>query len=101
MEAYQLPPRRAQHRRMSLASRLVGAAGASAPLGRMARRLARARALRPRPPQHRLADLAHRLLVVHGARSFLRRRDALPRAGDLARSEEHTSELQSLAYLVC
>src|SRR5229473_3097690 len=35
------------------------------------------------------------------ATSARKRRPRLPREGRLARSEEHTSELQSLAYLVC
>src|SRR5256714_14609044 len=34
-------------------------------------------------------------------RSFLDSRTRAPRASTSARSEEHTSELQSLAYLVC
>src|SRR5256714_10468476 len=38
----------------------------------------------------------------HAGRSAARRlRHAAPEVGDRSRSEEHTSELQSLAYLVC
>src|SRR5262245_66349776 len=47
-------------------------------------------------------------LQIHGRRSLRRAEPALPRhrrralrRGDAARSEEHTSELQSLRHLVC
>src|SRR3989441_2951393 len=38
---------------------------------------------------------------MHGARSSADRSACGPRAERAPRSEEHTSELQSLAYLVC
>src|SRR2546425_4008715 len=44
-------------------------------------------------------DTAHPLGAVDHA--ALRRRDDLAARHDHPRSEEHTSELQSLAYLVC
>src|SRR5687767_15526454 len=48
---------------------------------------------------HRRRTHAHRAGHVSRVRAFHQRRpDALPSEG---RSEEHTSELQSLAYLVC
>src|SRR2546423_8016663 len=44
-----------------------------------------------------------RFLARHGDRPNLRFQAALShlRVGEIERSEEHTSELQSLAYLVC
>src|SRR2546425_8445724 len=49
---------------------------------------------RPTPGELRHAQPLHR-----GAMGALELREGLPAGGD--RSEEHTSELQSLAYLVC
>src|SRR5687767_384305 len=42
-----------------------------------------------------------RLILFHGAKPWIYYVLELYRDGAMARSEEHTSELQSLAYLVC
>src|SRR5205823_14027648 len=56
-------------------------------------------ALRLRAGGDRLACAADRKMA--GSRHRRSFREALRQAGDVDRSEEHTSELQSLAYLVC
>src|SRR2546425_9557644 len=48
--------------------------------------------------RRRAAVPLHRHPAAHPSRAGGRERDESPR---VARSEEHTSELQSLAYLVC
>src|SRR5687767_16040589 len=59
-------------------------------------------------PTRRSSDLVvHPARVIDpdtrwlGSRSLRRGADAAGEPGGLGRSEEHTSELQSLAYLVC
>src|SRR5205823_13713233 len=52
------------------------------------------------PPQRRPAGQRTRLLRRHAVDRLVRRRRRL-RLHRSGRSEEHTSELQSLAYLVC
>src|SRR2546425_8903298 len=46
-------------------------------------------------------DVYLRTLLVHGARSAMRHTPKRNDPKSRWRSEEHTSELQSLAYLVC
>src|SRR5205823_12601652 len=60
----------------------------------------------PRQPAGReesIGAVACRLLAASGAKVVVQGRDgtAINEVVDTIRSEEHTSELQSLAYLVC
>src|SRR6266545_3194482 len=107
---YSVSPRRSDHslgpnpRKNSLILNALATPKCAASWIRMTSRMATTNRTMPRVPlisQDRFADHAFEATARRGSRRPGPGPTRRPAPGSPARSEEHTSELQSLAYLVC